>query len=114
MNQKIQLLHPEGKHASRIDKGKYDIIRNSILRCLKPGVEFTHTEIVNAVVMDLSQNKIGFEGSVGWYLESVKLDLEARKEIKRLSDKTPVRFISLLEGSDSRSGQDIPPDIKPV
>lgn len=37
-------------------------------------------------------NKTKFEGSVEWHMEWVKLDLEARKEIRRIGDKYPVRF----------------------
>ena len=92
MDQKIQLLHPEGKHAVRIDKLKYDLFRNTLLKCLKSGSEFTHTELVNAVIIDFRKNNIEFEGSLEWYLESVKLDLEARKEINRIKDKSTVRF----------------------
>ena len=94
MDQKIQLLHPAGKHAVRIDNYKYDLFRNSILECLKSGDELTHTELTKALIENFRKNKIEFEGSLEWYLESVKLDLEARKEIRR-KGKSPVRFVIL-------------------
>lgn len=92
MNNKIQLLHPTGKHAVQIDREKYDILRNALVNILQSGVELTHTEIVHAVNQDFRKNNVVFEGSVEWYLESVKLDLEARNEIKRSIGKSPVRF----------------------
>jgi hypothetical protein len=94
MDHKIQLLHPGGKHAVRIDRIKYDLFRNSILECLKSGDELTHTELTHAVTEKFRMNKIEFDGSLEWYLESVKLDLEARNEIQR-KGKTPVRFCLL-------------------
>jgi hypothetical protein len=92
MDHKIQLLHPGGKHAVRIERNKYDLLRNSILECLKSGGELTHTELTHAVTEKFRMNKIEFEGSLEWFLESVKLDLEARKEIQR-KGKSPVKFV---------------------
>ncbi|GAB1421897.1 hypothetical protein MASR2M15_20940 [Anaerolineales bacterium] len=79
--EKILTLHPEGKQGVRIDKNKYDQIRQAILDVLKnepDGFEFRNlTQAVG--------NQIGdFDGSLGWYVITIKLDLEARGEIKRL------------------------------
>lgn len=93
MSQKIQLMHPAGKKAVRIDKEKYDLLRKSIAICLKTNGESTHEEISQRITEDFKKNKIHFEGSLDWYLEWVKLDMEARKEIKRSSGKSPARFI---------------------
>ncbi len=91
MEQKIKLKHPAGKPAVSIDKSKYDTTKKSILNSLKKA-ELTHTEILHAITEDFSKNKIKFEGSVGWYTEWVKLDLEAHKIIERISDKSPQKF----------------------
>jgi hypothetical protein len=88
MEQKIQLKHPAGKHAVRMDKNKYDVLRKAILRSLKEG-ELTHKELHKAVLADFKRTKIKFEGSVEWYMESVKLDLEATKAIERILGKPP-------------------------
>jgi hypothetical protein len=93
MDQKIQLIHPAGKKAVSIQKEKYDLLRKVILNCLKEKREATHGEIQHAIAEDFRNNNINFEGSLDWYLEWVKLDLEARKEIKRISDKSPVKFV---------------------
>ena len=88
MEQKIQLMHPAGKHAFRIDKNKYDILRKAILRSLKVG-ELTHTELYKAVLADFKKNKTKFEGAIQWYMEGVKLDLEATSAIERIIGKPP-------------------------
>jgi hypothetical protein len=92
MNQKIQLIHPEGKKAVSIAKEKYDLLSKAVLNSLKSNGKSTHEEILNSITEDFKKNKVKFEGSVNWYLEWVKLDLEARKEIKRVKDQSPVRF----------------------
>lgn len=88
MEDKIQLKHPAGKHAIRMDKSKYEVLRKAILKNLKKD-SLTHTELFNAVKTDFKDRKIKFEGSVEWYMESVKLDLEATKQIERLVEKPP-------------------------
>lgn len=93
MDQKIQLLHPAGKKAVSIHKEKYDLLKNSIINSLKTSGEFTFAEMLQYTDDDFKKNQIKFEGSLGWYLEWVKLDLEARKVIERVSNKYPVKFM---------------------
>lgn len=95
MDQKIQLKHPAGKKAVRIDIEKYDLLKNSLINFLRSNGESTHKEIFQAVTIDLKKNKIKFAGSLEWHLEWVKLDLEARKEIKRISNKKQLKFMIL-------------------
>ena len=92
MEDKIQLIHPEGKKAVRINKEKYEILKKEILNALKTKGESTYADMLQYTIDDFTQNKIVFEGSLEWYLEWVKLDLEARKEIKRVSDKSPLKY----------------------
>jgi hypothetical protein len=93
MDQKIQLIHPAGKRAVSIDKEKYDVLKKAIMNYLKKKGESTHAEILQAITEDFKKNKTKFEGSVEWHLEWVKLDLEARKEIKRVSYKPPMKYM---------------------
>lgn len=86
MEQKIQLKHPGGKHAVRITQQQYDIISQSILRCLARQ-SLTHKSLLEAVNEDFKLHNIRFEGSVEWYMESVKLDLEANGRLIRIMDK---------------------------
>jgi hypothetical protein len=88
----IQLKHPAGKKTISMDKSKYETIRKVLLDCLKTKGESTHAEILKTLTQYFKKNKTKFEGSVEWYMEWVKLDLEARKEIKRIRDKSLIKF----------------------
>lgn len=93
MDQKIQLAHPAGKKAVRIDKDKYDLLKRALINFLKTKGESTHSEILQVITEDFKKSKTRFSGSVEWHLEWVLLDLEAKKEIKRSSNKTPIKFM---------------------
>jgi hypothetical protein len=92
MEQIMQLKHPTGKKAVSMDKGKYDALKKPLLKRLKTKGESTHSEILKAITDDFKVNKTKFSGSIEWHMEWVKLDLEARKEIKRIGDKSPIKF----------------------
>lgn len=81
--EKVQLQHPQGKNMPKIDMEKYELIKTEMLEVLK-GRELTHTVLLKEVEDHLRGT---FEGNVGWYAEGVKLDLEAKKLIKRDSSK---------------------------
>lgn len=92
METKIQLMHPAEKKAVSMDKTKYDVLKKVLISHLKTKRESTHKEIVQAVLDSFKKSNIPFEGSVEWHLEWVKLDLEAKKEIKRIGEKPPVKY----------------------
>lgn len=92
MKQKIQLIHPHGKKAISMENEKYDFLKTSILKCLKEQVEVTHMELQNFITKDFRENHVKFQGSMEWNLEWVKLDLEARKEIKRVKVKSLYKY----------------------
>lgn len=81
--ERILTKHPEGKTGVSISKAKYDLVRVALIDCLK-GKDLTHDELMACVTKKL-QSK--FEGSMKWYGEAVKLDLEARGEIERFHTK---------------------------
>ena len=68
MEGKIQTLHPQGKSGVNISKEKYDVMKETITSLLRKK-PLTH---------------IG--------MEPVKLDLEARKVIRRVPKSTPQRI----------------------
>ena len=80
---KILTKHPLGKSGKNISKQKYETLKKAILTALK-GKELTHTELSDRLNKSL-KNK--FSGSISWYGETVKLDLEARKLIGRTNSK---------------------------
>jgi hypothetical protein len=92
MKTKIQLKHPTGKKAVSIDKDKYDTLKKVLLNHLKTKGESTHKETLQAITKDFKKNKTKFEGSIEWHMEWVKLDLEARKKIKRIGDESAIKF----------------------
>ena len=99
MQTKIQLRHPTGKKAVSMDKTKYDLLKDALLKHLRAKGESTHEEILKTVEEDFRKTKTNFEGSIEWHLEWVKLDLEARKEINRTGLTSPVKFAIVKQGN---------------
>jgi hypothetical protein len=86
MKDTIRTLHPEKKQGVKISKEKYEIIRKAILCVLESQKEITFMNLSRAVEKEVNGN---FEGSVTWYVTTVKLDLEARGQIKRVPNSRP-------------------------
>lgn len=86
MAKKISTLHPEGKQGVNIDEEKYKIIKDAILDLLKSHGSITFKTLTDTLVMNLQDT---FEGSVAWYVVTVKLDLEARHIIERIPGTSP-------------------------
>lgn len=87
MNEQIQTLHPDpSKKGVHIDKEKYDLMRRSILEKLEQQGRITFTELSALVEDDLRGR---FDGSMMWYYTTVKLDLEARGELRRVPNSKP-------------------------
>lgn len=82
---KTELQHPDGKKAVSMDTDKYNMLADAIIGMLTRGNELSHNELLSGVKDILSQNKTAFSGSVNWHFEWVKLDLEARGKIKRIT-----------------------------
>ncbi len=76
-----------GKSGStRIAKWKFDCIRKAILDGLGEG-KIAFSELTDNVSNRLSQEERDALGSLGWYVTTVKLELEVRGEINRLPQK---------------------------
>jgi len=87
MEPTILALNPDpSKQGVQISKTKYDVVRSAILDTLKTHGPMTFTELGNAVENSLYK---GFDGSVMWYFTTVKLDMEARGEIRRVPKSKP-------------------------
>jgi hypothetical protein len=82
-DEKILTKHPLGKKGQNISRKKYEIIKKTIISILKHE-ELTHTKLL--LKLDKNLRHV-FQGNIGWYGETVKLDLEARKIIERTSSK---------------------------
>jgi hypothetical protein len=86
MKDTIRTLHPEKKQGVKISKEKYEIIRKAILCVLQTEKEITFMNLSRAVEKEVNGT---FEGSVMWYVTTVKLDLEARGQVKRVPNSRP-------------------------
>jgi hypothetical protein len=89
MAEKIMTLHPQGKQGVNISKEKYDTVRQAIVDSLADQGEMSFWDLVEDVNRKLAGS---FDGSVNWYVTTVKLDLEARGRVKRLADRSPQRL----------------------
>jgi len=83
MEEKILTQHPEGKQGVNISRSKYEMIRLAILDAIRSQGVITSAGLVSLVEFSLRNR---FEGSIPWYVTTVKLDMEARGEIERLPD----------------------------
>jgi hypothetical protein len=80
-------VHPEpAKQGLRVDRAKYASIRDSVLHNLRSYGSMTFTQLGALVEEDLHDS---FSGTVLWYYTTVKLDMEARGEIRRVPDSRP-------------------------
>ena len=80
--EKILTLHPEeGKQGVNISRSKYDMIRQAILDAIRSQGTISFKGLVSLVEYNLRNR---FEGSIPWYVTTVKLDMEARGEIERV------------------------------
>jgi len=93
MEQKIQLKHPQRKKAVSISKDKYELLKTETVKYLTENTGGAFSDISRAIAQDFKKKKIKFDGSLNWYLEWVKLDLEARQIIKRVPKTTPQKYI---------------------
>ena len=90
MGSRILTQHPDpAKRGTNISKEKYDSIRQAILASIREHGEITFQDL-NRAVHDRVQDR--FEGSVTWYVTTVKLDLEARGLIQRVPRSRPQRI----------------------
>jgi hypothetical protein len=86
MKDTIKTLHPEKKQGVNISRDKYEAIRKAIMSELRSNKEMTFMKLSRAVEKEVRGK---FNGSVMWYVTTVKLDLEARGEIKRVPNSRP-------------------------
>lgn len=83
-------LNPDkNKTGVNIDKDKYDIIKQAIRQVFKERKELSYSTLTNIIKVRLANN---FTGSIRWYVEIVKLDLEAKKVIERIPDTKPQMY----------------------
>lgn len=92
MDRKIQLKHPHGKKPISMESWKYNLLRPALMKCLRTKGKTTFSEMAAAITKEFKTTGTKFEGSIPWHLEWVKMDLEARKVIKRIANTTPQEY----------------------
>lgn len=86
----VLYLHPDPtKQGTRIAAEKYQALHQAILAAFSEQEELSYQEMVQPVSARLAGS---FDGSVEWYFNAVKLDMEARGELVRTRKSNPVRF----------------------
>jgi hypothetical protein len=89
MSEKILTLHPENnKEGVNIDRIKYEAVKSAILDAIDRHGEISFQNLMQTVESQLPD----FDGSIPWYVTSVKLDLEARGLIERIPKSSPQRI----------------------
>lgn len=87
MKDRILTRHPDpGKAGVNIQRDKYDAVKAAIVDVLAEKGPQTFTQLSAAAGKRLAR---GFEGSVSWYVVTVKLDLEARGMVRRVPGSRP-------------------------
>jgi Family of unknown function (DUF6958) len=82
----IHARHPDpDKQGVNISKLKYEQMRSAIESALANHDELTFIELTGKVRSDLSKS---FDGSIEWYLVTVKLDMEAEGVVERIPGRT--------------------------
>ncbi len=81
------MVQPESQRLTdRIDRSKYEAVHAAILENLREYGSMTFTQL-GALVEEQLQAR--FSGSVTWYYTTVKLDMEAHGEIRRVPNSRP-------------------------
>lgn len=94
MTQKIMTKHPQGRQGVNISQAKYEQMREAIVASLGESNPTTFKQLSQAVEQKLEGR---FDGSIGWYYTTVKLDLEARGVIACTREGKDGQEIRLLE-----------------
>jgi hypothetical protein len=76
-----------------MSKERYNLLKPAVLKYLHTKGKATFGGITKAIEKDFKTTGQIFQGSLPWYLEWVKLDLEARKVIRRVPNTSPQEYI---------------------
>lgn len=90
MPDRILTLHPDGKEGVNISSQKYEMIRDAILSSLADHEQLTFQKLIDSVREKVEKT---FEGSIPWYVTTIKLDLEARGMILCKRGKGPQKIV---------------------
>jgi hypothetical protein len=80
---------------ARLPRWKYDAVRRAVMRVTigAGGRGATLAELIAEAPRHLTPAELGALGSLVWHVTAVKLDLEARGELMRVSGASPLRHV---------------------
>jgi len=87
--EKILLLHPQGKQSNSLPLVQYNQIKEAIVEVFLQRATATLEEITRMVSQKEGET---FEGDIPWYVEVVLPDLQAREYIEQVPGSDPVEF----------------------
>jgi hypothetical protein len=88
----IRLRHPLDRKAIRMDEEKYDLLKPAMLKDLRSAGRVTFRAMSVAVEADLRTARRAFSGPIPWHVEWIRLDLEARRIIRRAQKTIPHQY----------------------
>lgn len=92
MSDRIQLSHPDpAKTQPTLDRSKYAAFRDALLKVIPEDDDGIPFGDLNDAVLGVNP-ALPELGSVGWYVTTVKLHLEAVGEIERVPNVSPQRL----------------------
>lgn len=86
MSERIMTLHPAGKRGVNIEHARYNLVAQAIVDSIQTAGVLPFKELAAQVEARLPAD---FDGAIGWYTTTVKLDLEARGVLERVPGRTP-------------------------
>lgn len=84
---RVLALHPDRSGGVRLRRDRYDAVRAGILAALASGDSLTVGALTEAVIGQVDPGLC----TTSWYVRTVKLDLEARGILERLTHLRPHR-----------------------
>lgn len=85
--QRIQCLHPQGKHAPSVSINTYYLFEKAITAILQHKQPLAFYDLVEEIKKYFEKNRIKFEGSIDWFAITVKNHLEATGIIETYAAK---------------------------
>jgi hypothetical protein len=85
--QRIQCLHPQGKHAPSISVDTYHLFEKAILEILKKEQPLAFYDLVDHIKTYFKNNNVKFTGAIDWFGITVKNHLEATGIIESYTEK---------------------------
>ena len=85
--EKVACLNPHSGREMKIEQDIYNLFTKEIKNALRNKKALSFTELTQIIKTNLSSKKIKFDGSVDWYVVTIKNDMDAKGELKVYMEK---------------------------